>query len=138
LYENHQLSLAREVFDELRVRDPGRVGNRSFERFVREEFTAQVAQMNQPQAQQLVEATLFQSCMWLALGQADRATGLAQKARLFYDRYRESLGGPQHEQRAGLPPFDLLRQQACDRALQRLKSAPARERLEKARQPGTP
>ena len=63
------------MFEDLRTRYPSTVGQRGFDRFVRDEFIEKVRDLTQQQALGLVEATYFQSFMWLAVGEEDRSTG---------------------------------------------------------------
>ncbi len=135
-YENNQLATARAIFKDLRERDPAAVGDRNFERFVREEFTEKVEALAQDQALALVLNTLVQSYQWQALGETDRATGIGLLARLFYRQYQEARRTEQHRERTGLPPYPQLQNEARELVHDRLKSAVARNRLAPPTPPG--
>ncbi len=130
LYENNRLRTARAVFTDLHERYPSAVGDRTFERFVREEFTNKIEALDQTQALALVMNTLVQSYQWLALNETDRATGIGMLARLFYQQYQASRRGSEHMARTGLPPYQQLQTEAREQVRARLKSAAARTRLD--------
>ncbi|NQU10705.1 hypothetical protein HQ590_07945 [bacterium] len=136
LYENHHLAEAEEVFNDLHERYPTPPTEAGLEAFVGHLVAEQLHSLGQREAYALVEATWYQAYFWLALGDEERSAGYSQMARLVWQKYMSTLTDPDNRERTGLPPLDQIRLEARRRALESVRSAAARARLETEQ--GTP
>ena len=90
LYQYNRLDRAREIFALLREKFPDTVGARDFEAYVIAAFAGEdMGALSREEAVTLVEGTLYNGYVQLALGETGRAQGFGRYARQVYDRYQK-------------------------------------------------
>lgn len=117
LYMYNRMDEARDVLGRLRSIDPELPAGTTLDQLVFSIYTGRGEQLTPEAAYASVESALYQSALWQALGDRDKATGYEQLARLVWQRYMEPrMDRPELKQRTGLPPFDQIREEAVRRA----------------------
>ncbi|HMO49775.1 MAG TPA: hypothetical protein PKE26_02255 [Kiritimatiellia bacterium] len=119
MYLYQRMPDARRAFARLKEIDPELGAQTDIMDFIFQTYTARGLDMNQDEAFAAVESALYQSLFWRQLGDAERAVGFEQLARLVWNRYMAPrLDRPDFRERTGLPPLETIRDRARQRLLQ--------------------
>jgi hypothetical protein len=118
LYQYNQTERSREIFTRLAQVYPEEVGGRAYEDFLIAKYvTEDMDTLSRGEAIALVEGSLFNGYLQLALGESNRATGYARYARQVYDRYQKAhCVDKEQKDRVCLEAFDVYRATALERA----------------------
>lgn len=109
---------ARRVFDEIAKRHPEQAAGKDFTAYAATAFVEGLRDLNEREAQSIVEGALTQAFTWQAVGDPARAAGYDRLARLAWDGYMaDRADSEEFRERTGLPPLNALRAQARDRVL---------------------
>lgn len=108
---------ARACFEELQTAYPSDDTARGFGPFVLRTFSQEVSQLDDRQAQSVVEGALYQALVWQAMGDPERAAGFDRLARLAWESYMaQRENSAEWKERTGLPSIEVLRASARQRA----------------------
>jgi hypothetical protein len=120
LYLYNRMPEAREVFARLKELNPEIDPAIDMVEYIFQAFTKKGLNMSQDEAYAAVESALVQSLQWGVAGDAERAAGYDQMARMIWNRYMAPrLDRPDLRQRTGLPPIDEIYTQARRRLAER-------------------
>lgn len=112
----NRMAEARAVFDELRNRSPEGMADTTLGSFILQRFANTTQNLDNRQAQAVIEGALLQALTWQALGDPARAAGFDRMARLAWESYMAPLQGQTDLlERSGLPPLEELRARARQR-----------------------
>lgn len=110
VYTYHRLSDARTVFAELQAHYPGEVDGRTLDTYVIGLFVERMEDLSEMEAHAFVEGAFYQHYFWLALNEAERASGYERLARHAWNIYMEPrLHNEEWRERTGLPPLATIR-----------------------------
>ena len=113
LYLYNQIPDAQRIFNRLKQLQPEIPANTELQEFVFQAYTTRGTDMNMDEAYAAVESAFYQSVYWEAMGDADRARGFDQLARMTWNRYMAPrMASAELRERTGLPPPEEIRHQA--------------------------
>jgi hypothetical protein len=125
LYMYGQADQARSLMPRLQAIDPETDPAATLEQLVFAIYTGQGEQMSSDTAYASVESALYQSLIWQAMGDPEKAGGYDQLARLVWQRYMAPrMGRPDFKQRTGLPPIEDIRESARLRVVETMSGRP--------------
>jgi hypothetical protein len=130
LYSYHRVPEAQAAFEELKRRYPADDTGPGFEAYIFRAFSAAMQDLTDRDTVAMIEGAAYQSLYWLALGDAERATGFDQLARLCWKQYMAERLSPELRKRTGLPPYEDIRARARERVRETLTNAATRARLQ--------
>ncbi len=122
---------SREIYNELVQRYPTAAVPGGFEGYLYNLWQEYGREASPGQASFFVESALYQSHLWRALGDRDRAAGYARMAQLTWHRYMEIRKDPEFRARTGLPPLeemDRIAQQRVREFIEQARAAAAEAR----------
>lgn len=109
-YAHHHTKMAQDLFDEFKEKYPEEVGDLDFDAFILRAIQVGMEDLDDRTARARLEGYLFQSEIWNKLGETERALGYLRLAKLFRQRYMESLSeGQEFIDRLGLAPLQEVR-----------------------------
>ena len=129
LYLANRRDEARDVFDDLARRYPGADTKDGLEPFVYRTFATDLKDMNDFDAQNYVEGLFGQALFWEAIGDAGRAAGYDQLARLCWRSFMAARTDPEFRDRTGLPPIPRLRELALKKLKEQWPDRPGVQRM---------
>ncbi len=125
LYMYGRAEQARGLLPRLRAIDPETDPSATLEQLVFSIYTGQGEQLSTETAYASVESALYQSLLWQAMGDAEKARGYDQLARLVWQRYMAPrMDRPDFKQRTGLPPIEEIRESARQRMVESRSGRP--------------
>lgn len=129
LYTFNRVRAARDVYDH--YYEDYEQGERKpdFERFIAENTYKFLHSKKYQSTRQLVESALFQAYNWMATGDARRAVGYANYAKLVWNRHQKNYAWNPARL---LPPFDDLKVAAYQKLMSGNAAPVFKERLQKA------
>ncbi|MBP7275461.1 MAG: hypothetical protein KBA51_04580 [Kiritimatiellae bacterium] len=114
-YSYNRQDQARRLFDDYHTRFAGDGSPADLESFVAGYYSAFIENLTPGQANAAVEAALYQSLFWDAVGDPDQAAGYERIALLIWQSWMGERTDPRLTARVGLPPLGELREQAARR-----------------------
>lgn len=125
LYTYQERNAAEDLLGELKQVDDGIDPNIGLDAFALELFAGRVDQMSPEEATAAVEGALYQSLVWSAAGEPERAAGFERLAVRLWSAYMEPrMDQAAFRERTGLPPLMQLRQSAALRLREALPETP--------------
>ena len=116
LYMYGRADQARGLLPRLRSMDPDISPSATLEQIVFSIYAGQGDQLTTETAYASVESSFYQSLFWQAMGDAEKAHGYDQLARLVWQRFMAPrMDRPDLKQRTGLPPIEEIRESARQR-----------------------
>ena len=129
LYNYGDIKKAKEYYDKLRKEEPG-AHRLSLDNFVMKEWAEDVRDASIKQATDQISGLIYQSCLYLALGDDEAAASHERMARFLYATYMKNVEGI--EGRVGLPPYGQMKKSIVEFCLKTFPPAVAavlRDRL---------
>ena len=111
---------ARRLFDDYRARFPSDDEPADLDSFVAGHYADFIENLTPGQAHAAVEAALYQSLFWNAVGDPAQAAGYERIALLIWQSWMGEREDPRLTARVGLPPLGELRDQAARRVREAL------------------
>ena len=112
----NRLTEARSLFEELARDFPSGNTAAGFGPFLLRTFAQRTQELDDREAQAVVEGALYQALLWQAMGDPARAAGFDRLARLSWESYMAPRANSEEwKERTGLPPMDELRAVARER-----------------------
>ena len=131
LYLYHRTTDARELYNRLIGFYPEQTNPRGFEGFVVDNMMGErLETLGRQDAGAMVEGLLSQSFLWYAMGDEERAAGMAEVAAQVWRLFMARLHPGEHAERVGLPPLPQIRHQALHQLLDTDLSPAMRARLQ--------
>jgi len=122
MYLYNRLPDAGRVFTKLKQLNPDIPRQTELVEFIFQIYTSRGLNMNQDEAYASVESAFYQSIIWQTMGDAERASGYDQLARLVWGRYMASRDASKNLlERTGLPPLKEIQEQARQRAAESIR-----------------
>ena len=107
LYNYGNMKKAAEFYAKLRKEEPG-AHRLPLDEFVMKEWAEDVRDASVKQATDQISGLIYQSCLYLALGDDESAIAHERMARYLYNSYMKAVDGI--EERVGLPSYAQMKQ----------------------------